>query len=171
MRKTIVIIGVLMLMFSTNSCKSGESFNDELEDTSQKCDKVIKAIENQDEDALKELFSTIMLKEAADLDKGVSYIFGQYQGTYVKKERVGFGSEDAYEKGEHSRVISAYYKVYTDKTEYIIYLKYWPENDFNKDMEGIYSLGMIPIEQENNNKYYDQEYVGVYYPEWKYKKK
>lgn len=48
----------------------------------------------------------------------------------------------------------------------MIYFNYWQTNTIEPDMEGIYSMGMVPINEEDTNDSYDQKRIGIYYPGW-----
>lgn len=165
-KRLLIIIGVLILMFNFGGCRLKELLMNEYEKTERECRKIAEILDHKDEDALKGLLTERTLTETEDLDKGIEFMMSEYQGTSTKIERVSYSSLSNYDKGKHSREIDTYYKIYTDKETYMIYFNYWQTNTIEPDMEGIYSMGMVPVNEEDTNDSYDQKRIGIYYPGW-----
>jgi len=138
-------------------------------------EKVIEALENQDKDALKTLFSKQVLNEADDFDSNIEQLFDFVQGEIDSWEKLSgnlaFTSND---HGHKTKQINSYYFVNTDKQKYFFLLTDHSVDTDNPDNVGLYLL--LVVKAEDEEKIYDGnqkilfdgnqdiERVGIYLP-------
>lgn len=92
-------------------------------------DEIIKALDNQDEAALKGLFSDDVITQDADLDEKIKEYVQFYEGTSIEyKSNAGTSSGMLNDSFNH------WYDVTTDEEEYLIYFDYISrDEEFEKD--------------------------------------
>ena len=84
MKRLLFILTSVVLAFGLTSCSViGGRFDFLRNDRAiaeDYCEEIIDALENQDTDKLKSMFSTNVLAEAEDIDGGLAYVMDFYQG-------------------------------------------------------------------------------------------
>jgi len=117
---------------------------------------VIEALENQDKDALKAMFSEQALDEADDFDDSMDYLFDFFQGEVDSWEKSSgptvFESNDY---GHKTKEVSSYYYVNTDKQKYFFLLDDYPIDTDHPNNVGLYML--LVVKAEDREKIYDGE--------------
>ncbi|MDR3315387.1 MAG: DUF5104 domain-containing protein [Coriobacteriales bacterium] len=89
MKKIILILEVVFIMFVLSSCTLLRAVAiDEYAESDKVAQQAVAAIESKDEQALIGLLSKKALADSDDLEKGISYSFGLYEGDCMEsKER------------------------------------------------------------------------------------
>lgn len=122
---------------------------------------VIEALENQDKDALKSLFSEQALDEANDFDGSVDELFDFSQGQVESWEKLD--GPTVYESNHHghkTKEVSSYYYVNTDKQKYFFLLRDHPVDTDHPDNVGLYTL--LVVKAEDEEKIYDGDQKMLY---------
>ncbi len=152
-------------MFNLSGCnKVKECFMDEYEKTDRECKRILSALEKEDREALKDLFTQQTVKNTEDLEEGLDYLQKLYKGPHSEVSRISYSSRSKFVKGKHSREIDAFFRIKTEEETYILYMNYWQTNTINPEMEGIYALGMVKEKDEEFSVGYDDTNMGIYYP-------
>lgn len=132
--------------------------------------KLLEALENKDEDAIKSMFSKQALDEADDFNRSVDYLFDFFQGTvesYGWRNNTGGPISDVtIEKGKKQVELKSWFNVTTDQEKYIFFLLDYPKDTINKDNVGLYALRVVKAEDENTQLTYwqDMKIPGIYNP-------
>ncbi|MDR3315385.1 MAG: DUF5104 domain-containing protein [Coriobacteriales bacterium] len=125
MKKAILIIEAVLLMFALSACEGSYKFINEHAEADKIAQNVMTAIENKDGYALAALFSDKTLDSAYDLEEGMNYSFDLYQGECLGVERdPAFVSEGHFEPNNYWRQIRARYKITTSEGVYWLYFVY-----------------------------------------------
>ncbi len=152
-------------MFNLSGCnKIKECFMNEYDKTDRECKWILSALEKEDREALKDLFTQQTVKSTEDLEEGLDYLQKLYKGPYSEVSQISHTSETKYIKGKHSREIDALFRIKTEEETYILYMNYWQTNTINPEMEGIYALGMVKEKDKESSVGYIDANMGIYYP-------
>lgn len=166
MRRMIALLGVLWLLLGTAGCIAVT----EEEQTDELCAAIITALEQQDEEKIKALFSERALSEADDFADGCRYLFELYHGEKCSAERIRFSSDTSYDSGRHSREIDAEFEVATDEEHYFLYINWWQSDTLQPANQGLYSLKMVTLDTRNQTSDFDpgsrSKRAGIYHPDW-----
>jgi len=137
MKKLLIFSMILLLFFLSAGCRKNDA-NIIAEDTT---DKIIKALENNDKEALEELFSNDALENIPDFDDKSEYLMQLFNGEFISKE--GAVSEEGnISDANNQRIIRSHYTVKTDIGTYMFFIAEKIEKD--SDSNGLYFLQIIP---------------------------
>jgi hypothetical protein len=167
MYKIIINLILILSMVFLSSCSIGGSRtemlnrnNDEKKANARLVD-IIKALENQDKDALKKMFSKQALSEVDDFDKSIDDLFDFFQGEVDSWEKPSgptvFESND---HGHKKKEVNSYYYLNTDKQKYFLLLRDYPVDTDHSDNVGLYLILLVKAEDEE--KIYDGEQKILY---------
>lgn len=140
-------------------------------DDSQKADarleQVIEVIKNQDNEALKAMFSEQALDEAVDIDGRIVYLLDFIQGNIESWKRDTWSADKSIHDGKTTNMITSWYKVSTDKEDYLFFLLEYSEDTDNPDNVGLYTLRVIKAEDEETqfSSWQKMQIAGIYKPE------
>ena len=143
-------------------------FYDDTEIAESALEQILDSIKNQDEEALKSVFSKKALVEAEDIDGGVAYLFDFVQGNVISYDfETGPGSYESIENGKRWEKLFTWFNVVTDQEEYVFFILQYSEDTFDPDNVGVYSLRVVKAEDEDTQMTYmeDMEIPGIYQPE------
>ncbi len=138
--------------------------DDELAD--ERLEQVLEAIENQDKDALKGLFSKRALEETADFDAGAEYLFELFQGDVASWDGDIGPVYESIELGKRTKEMTSFFDVVTDEQTYIVFLADVPVDTQNPDNAGLYALRVVKAEDEETQLTYAEDMMvpGIYMP-------
>ncbi len=156
MRRSFLCLLIMAGLFSTMSCSvntnnsstsgvviSGSQSNIE--------NKIIDALENQDAEAIKGVFSKLAVERSADLDSEIEKMLSIYKGKYEKITHKNFGQSK--QAGENA--YQAYTPVCVFKTSEGYYKLTWDEytvNEKNPDLVGVYSMKFETWDDEGTDQ-------------------
>jgi len=170
MKRLLLFVTSVVLAFGLTSCSGiGRDFdlfrNDEAI-TDEYCEEIIDALENQDTDKLKSMFSTSALAEAENIDEGLAYVMDIFQGETTLIDG-GRSTSESVDHGEKTIEFNALYSVTTDENEYYIYFIYRYEDTKNPDNIGLYMLKMVKqSEVDAETDWVGKPYIaGIWYPD------
>ena len=154
-------------MLSLSSCSSyNVATRDDKKIAETRLEEIIEALEKEDEEALKDMFSSNALKQANEIDSGIEYVMNFYEGKVISIEG-SLESSDSKNNGEVKSELKGFYIVTTDKDEYIVFFIDQLVNTQNPDNVGLYMLQIIKL--EDRDKYFDwgNETIcaGIYRPD------
>ncbi|MDD3173818.1 MAG: DUF5104 domain-containing protein [Herbinix sp.] len=122
---------------------------------------VIEALEKQDKDALKAIFSKQALNDAEDFDGSMDYLFDFFQGDVDTWEKSSgptvFKSNN---HGHKKKEVKSYYYVTTDKQKYFFLLRDYPMDTDYPDNVGLYML--LVVKADDREKIYDGDQKILY---------
>lgn len=141
------------------------------DDSDKKADarmeEILETLENQDQEALKTMFSKQALDEADDFDNSLDYLFEFFQGNVDSWKQDKISGETSIEYGKKTIMIESWYTVTTDKDVYMFYVIDYTKNTIDPDNAGLYTLRVIKAEDEATEFLSPQEMQipGIYKPE------
>jgi hypothetical protein len=175
MRKLIVLVGTVMLMALLSGCALLRDLTiDERAETEAVAQQVVDALDARDADALKALLSPRTLDEAGDLDEGIAYIFGIYEGTCTRFESLGNVYSDHYGDPGRTKYVRARYEIWTDKGRYILRFQLWLIEEASPGKLGVCRMMLSPEKADEekmlefNNRLDEAREKGEPLPEWNY---
>lgn len=124
---------------------------------------VVEALENDDEEKLKSVFSKKALEETTDWDLGSEYIFDLYEGNHTEIRDYNYSQYESYKKDESINEISCICYVETGNKVYRMDWVDVLENKADADSVGVYNLCIREWEEG-----YGKEggvFPGIDYPE------
>ena len=109
------------------------------------------AVNGHDVAGLKALFSARAVQDATDLDSRLDGLFSAFPNGGLTWERATVNSEADNEYGRITELLHAYYKVFADGKDYMLFFADYPFNDvIDPDNVGIYGLGVTPWYEGND---------------------
>ena len=124
-------------------------------------DEIIEALENQDKDALKKMFSRQALNEVEDFDGSMDNLFDFFQGKFDSWEKLsGPTVFESNNYGHKTKEVSSYFYVNTDKQKYFFLLRDYPVDTDHPDNVGIYMI--LVVKAEDEEKIYDGDQKILY---------
>lgn len=174
MKKLIISIILVVSILFLYSCSLGRSRiamlnkEDEGKTADARFEQVVEAIKDQDKEALKSIFSEEALDETKDIDGGIDYLLGFIQGDIKSWENIKWSSGDNADSGNSViKEIRSWYKVSTDKNEYLFFLLDYSKDTENPDNVGLYTLRAIKAVDKDTQFIYwqDMKIAGIYKPE------
>lgn len=109
-------------------------------------EQIADAVNSQDADALKALFSSRALEQATDLDQRLNYFLSFFPNGGLTWERDVVGSSAKVDShGNETELLEAHYKVSADGNEYWVLFKDFTVNEsIDPQNVGLYGLGVAP---------------------------
>ena len=171
-RKVLLTIALLAACLAC-SCSWGYGrliiYDDGPTKADARLEQILEALENEDRDALREMFSKNARDEASDFDESMDCLFKYFTGNIESWERTGSGGSTSSHLGDRSVLQRSYYNVATDEAEYRFFTVEYLENTIEPDSLGLYTLRVISAKDEakqsansrNMNK------AGICIPEYK----
>ena len=145
----LLMIPLLITACSLGGFTTRKGFfsNSDREIASESFEKIIAAIESQDSNALKSLFSEKALSEAENLDKSIEELFQLYQGKMVSYDDQGGpgldGSRNSDGRGYVMTKLLSTINVETSEKKYHFgILEYVEDTEFPENI-GIYSIYVV----------------------------
>ena len=157
MKKIVLLLLAVTLLFT--SCSYGGSrvrrdffTSDDRGIANERFEQVIEAIQNQDSDALKSLFSENALNLAKDMDEAIYELFGYYQGELLSYNDWSALNVDYSKERDGSRRKRLYstYDVETSQGSYRFAMEFIPEDTADTGNVGIRSLYVIKLEDDTD---------------------
>ena len=169
MKKRIAVLHMVVALFFLTACVGGSRlYSDDDTKAEARLEQVIEAIENQDKDTLEAMFSEQALNEAEDLDGRMDYLFGFIQGNIESYEALVSGAtSESNNYGHKIKKSKSWYKVKTDKEEYLFFLLEYTENTDHPENVGLYMLQVIKAEDRETQFDGGQDILcaGIYHPD------
>jgi hypothetical protein len=120
---------------------------------------IIEAIENQDKDALRSLFSKNSLEKADDFDGNAGLLFEFIQGEIVTWKKSGGPTVfDSKGGGNKTKLINSYYFIDTDSQRYFFLIDDRPIDTINADNIGI-DLLLVVMADDRLKVYEDDQEI------------
>ena len=136
--KVLVFLPIISLCISLAGCGFLDRRNDDIRYHRSENfvrDAIIEALDNQDEAALKSLFSNDTIAQAADIDEKIKEYIEFYKGSFI-----AYASQSGSSSGMVGNKFNHWYIITTDEDEYSIYFEYisWDE-EFEKENKKVVS--------------------------------
>ena len=151
MKKTLLLLPIIGLVLVLTSCSLRRNFlmKDDSSVANDKFSELIDAIQTQDVNALKSLFSKSALKEAENLDESIRHLFDYFQGELVSYNNWGGpGVTAEMEYGDYQEVYDATYDFETAQDKYRLWMEIITVDTTDADKVGIRSLYIIRFEDD-----------------------
>ena len=170
MKRLLFILTSVVLSFGLTSCSvMGRGFlyfrNDEAI-ADDYCEEIIDALENQDTDELKSMFSTSALAEAEDIDEGLAYVMDFYQGE-TQSVDLAVATSESVDHGEKTIQLICSVDVTTEEEDYLVFFVYTDVDTENPDNIGLYMLQIMKqSDVEEQLDWVGKPYIaGIWQPE------
>ena len=184
MRFTAALMAVLMLLTVTGCSLSGigrrlSTLKDEMarvvsgsdgyvsdaDSKPETIEVIIEALDKRDSELFKSLFSKKTLSLADDMDRGVEYIFGIYEGEYCGTVYRNYSSDKHYGE-KNTTLINAIFVIQTTADKYYrIRYSIWTVQEEDPDSLGIYSLDISECDKDQKGDGGGSWLAGITYPE------
>jgi hypothetical protein len=123
----------------------GDIYDDDYQQADARMEQIAAAVNSQDADGLKGMFSTRSLDEATGFDEGLAYFLSFFPDGGLTWERDSVGADGAQEDGKRTELLRAYYKVSADGADYWFYFADFTVNEvIDPENVGLYALGVTP---------------------------
>lgn len=176
MKKIIMasIIGGLMSLLTACTQLSGRFDISSVklqEEADLICETIIESFDLNNSEKIKKLFSEKTVKEATDLDDGISENLILYKNSDFTYECLGNSIEEHFEKSNNSCKITGTYKI-TDREEnkFLLWFVYWSVNEQNPDEEGVSLIVLTDYTGIERNLKLEEilgyEKKGIYWSGW-----
>ena len=153
MKKTLLLLPIIGLVLVLTSCSLRRNFlmKDDSSVANDKFSELIDAIQTQDINTLKSLFSKNALKEAENLDESIRHLFDYLQGELVSYNNWGGpGVKAEMEYGDYQEVYDATYDFETAQDKYRLWIEIITVDTTDADNVGIRSLYIIRFEDDTD---------------------
>lgn len=154
MKKTVKwIVLLLVSILALNACIMEDGGTITIMDFDERsADKimkqVVKALEKEDKNALKGLFSKQALEEGKEFDENLDYLFEIFQGK-LKPYDFDYGPVDTkMGYGKRQSEIKIYFNIDIGEESYLFFLVDYPINTLNPDNLGLYTLRVTNYEED-----------------------
>jgi hypothetical protein len=165
------MLGVVILMLILTGCSAlfQNLLLNEKKEADAMAQKIVDALENKDENALRNLFSAKALTEIEDFDKGSEYVMGLYQGGIISLGDDYPRVSDHFGPPGRTKMLESAYWVTTDQGSYLLYFEYWIIQEQDPSAEGLYKIKLDTQETREAESFmggggYDRP--GIYQPDW-----
>jgi hypothetical protein len=115
-----------------------------IDNTEELCDKkletIISSVQNNDAEAIKNLFSTNAINSDEAFDEKVNQFISFFEGEYQQYENDGLFSSEDINYGKYIEYHRIPYDVFTTKYVYRIAFKWYSKDDYDNNNLGISSL-------------------------------
>ena len=152
----IIILSLLLASCSLGGNNSRRNFlmKDDSSVANDKFSELIDAIQTQDINTLKSLFSKNALKEAENLDESIRHLFDYFQGELVSYNNWGGpGVKAEMEYGDYQEVYDATYDFETAQDKYRLWMEIITVDTTDADNVGIRSLYIIRFEDDTRTDF------------------
>ncbi len=153
-KKNVSVMLMCLVVLSLSGCtyKSRGDYlakvaRDEDKQSDEMMNSIVDALETQDAEALKNLFSTYALEHAEDLDEKIEEIIdfflgsnGGYEGNCISERKANYG--------DITLILTGTYTVTNERQEYMVNFITMPQNDEEPDKEGLYLIEVMTEEAE-----------------------
>lgn len=126
---------------------------------------LLDALDKGDREQFRSRFSKTTLRIADDMDRGLDYIFGLYEGEYVRTVYRNYSSDRHYGE-KNTTLINAIYVIQTTADKYYrIRYSTWTVQEIDPDQLGIYSLDFCECDKDQQGGGGGSWMAGITYPE------
>ena len=161
MKKTLLlllIVGLILILASGSlcGCSMRKSFlmMDDESIANKQFEKIIDAIQTQDINTLKSLFSKNALKEAENLDESIRDLFDYFQGELISyNDWGGPGVTAEMEYGDYQKIYDSTYDFETTQDKYRLAMEIITADTTDTGNVGIRSLYIIRFEDDTRTDF------------------
>lgn len=127
---------------------------------------IITAIENEDFEMFKSVYSDYALKNAVDIEDGFKYICELYSGKFEEITHSNKGGGTKYINHSRGSIYNLSFGIRTDEKYYILRYSQWDFPEY-KSMSGVHCVQLVESTKEETIHVGGQpfRFPGVYYPE------
>ena len=164
-----VVVGVIFActLLGFLGCTASTTGQNASGDNKAMLEQILSALQSQDAEEIKVLFSPSSLDEAVDIDAGISYIFQLFGGNVTNTKLTGSSGNEEINQGQVVEIETAIFAVTTDKNEYSITFEWYVRNDNEPDEMGLIKLMVLLASEEGaalENKPFYEIGPGIYIP-------
>lgn len=156
----------MMLTFTSCMGKEKMGFNTRDKMNIQVADKIAEYINKKNVDGMYNLFSLDIKTDNLMLKKDIIKLYKYLNGQVKTYEKWAVGSTTDIEQGKNSTYYYSSFKMTINGTDYYLYYIYFPKNDFNSTKEGVQSLKIVKVVDDDKYFCYWQDMKpGVFLPD------
>ena len=131
-----LVLGAVVFMTGCSSVTVKRLLLNKQAEADSMAESIITAVEAQDREALRTLFSEQVLTEADDIDQGMDYLFSLYGGEYLSIECRGNAGADHIGKGIEMAIVRGSYHIETTRGTYRLDFTLYLIDEANPAKEG-----------------------------------
>jgi len=166
MKKYIVLFITMVLNLTSCVGKEKMGFNTRDKMNMQTADKIVECINKQDVNGLYNLFSEEVRSTDKTMKEDIEKIYHYLNGKVESYEKWAVGSTTDIEKGKNSTYYYSSFKLMINEVEYYLYYIYYPRNDFDSTNEGVKTLKIVKVDEDDKYFCYWQNLKpGVFLPD------
>lgn len=148
----------------SRTVSGGDASSAEDDNVPERIEILLEALDKRDGELFKSVFSKTALSLADDLDKGLEYIFGIYEGEYSRTAYSNYSSTRHYGE-KKTALVNPIYVIQTSAGRYYrIRYSVWTVQEVNPDSVGIYSLDVTECEEDTRGGGGGSWLAGISYP-------
>lgn len=153
MKKIIILVNIIVLVLSSCSKGTGDTFGRLYDNSDEIANKtienLIKALESKEKTAITEMFSKDVTNNVENFDESIEWLLEYYQGEYISRSEDGsIWATKTVEYDEKMEDIHMSYDIQTAKDTYRIAIYEITLDNKNPDNVGIRSLYIIRMEED-----------------------
>lgn len=171
MKKIYLLFIALIFLLTSCSLGGGNMQKTSNQKAENRLEQIINGIQNHDGDALKALFSVNAIKESKDIDECINYMFEYFQGTIQSyswgDNTIGPISDISVNHGKKKVELKSWFSVITDEEKYMFFTLDYPQDTFDSDNVGLYTLRVVKeCDKDTQMTYWqDMKIPGIYIPQ------
>lgn len=132
---------------------------------SERIDIMLDSLDKGNKEQFRSVFSRTTLRLADDLDKGLDYIFGIYEGQYSETIYSNYSADKHYGE-KNTTLVSPIYVIRTTADKYYrIRYSVWTVQEEDPDSVGVYSLDLTECDKDQRGGGGGSWLAGISYPE------
>jgi hypothetical protein len=165
MKKAIALMLALVSLLSLSSCFIDFLGHDEklYRTVEARIEQIISIIENKDKEEMKSLFSKKALDDTKNSDKDAESLFEPFQSGIESWDMTARRSDNERKFFKKSELIQFCFRVTTEDSVYLFYVREYNTNTIDPDNEGVSVLKMIEETEELNTTHWKERmFAGKY---------
>lgn len=175
MKKNMIIIGSIiiasLLMVACGHGGGGMVYMGEEKQADNRMKKIVKAINEEDSEAMKAMFSSKAQEESEELDQEIEDLFSFIEGDINKWEQESWGAGDSIRHGKKRTQLRSWYIVETEQEVYGFFILDYTKDTIEPENEGLYTIHVWvkSREDEEAEKFHGWQTMvipGIYTPDY-----
>lgn len=164
---------IILYVVVFTSCSIGGNMLEMLNNSSDEktanstLEQILDAIDDNDEEGIKDIFSQQALEEDKNFDTEMEYIFGLFDGEIISWEKyTGPIVDREINYGVKVKAVKSFYEVETSEESYLVFILEYTEDTNHPENVGVYALRIIKAEDKETQfaSWQKMAIPGIYMP-------
>lgn len=161
----ILIISILLLSACNKHAIYGidNEMKSEEAQADARVEEIVTALNEEDADSIKSLFSKKALEDAVDFDENLDDLLENFDGNITTWERDGLSSSETISDGRESLMSRYSINITAGDEEYLFFVIDYSKNTIEPDKQGLYMLELIKYTDEKDlESWQERMRAGIY---------